>query len=182
MKKLIIATGLLNHIWQSWNQFWRAYWIAHLIGGKDLQNQKIIALQPQLSEPEALYYLLTLIGKRTRGSIGEVKFSYQEATWGDIKTIQDIAAHLSPSNNNIHNVLNAVSLFGMTIEHFQIIRNTQIHISASNMNKLILVTPHYVIVSKPNYPHDILESRELISGKIAIRAWIENMNDFLSYL
>ena len=61
----------------------------------------------------------------------------------------------------------------MTIEHFQIIRNTQIHISASNMNKLILVTPHYVIVSKPNYPHDILESRELISGKIAIRAWIE---------
>lgn len=182
LSKVIVSTGLLNHVWQSWNQFWRAYWVAHLIGGKDLQNNNIRPLQPQLSEAQALYYLLTLIGKKKRYSTGEVKFSYQEATWGDLKTIQDIAVCLSSSSNNINNTLNAASLFGMNIEHFQIIRNAQTHISASNMQKMTLVTPYYVIPSKLKYPHDILDAKELSSGKIAIRSWIENMNDFLAYL
>jgi hypothetical protein len=182
LKKFIVATGLLNHVWQSWNQFWRAYWLAHLMGGKDLQNNKITPIQPHLSESQALYYLLTLIGKRKRGSTGEVNFSYQEATWGDLKTIQDIAICLSSPSNNIINTLNAASLFGMNIDHFQIIRNSQTHISTSNMKKLSLVTPYYIIALNLKYPHDILEAKELSSGKIAIRAWIENMNDFLAYL
>ena len=184
LKKFIVATGLLNHIWQSWNQFWRAYWIAHIIGGKDLQNKKITPLYPHLNEAQALHYLLTLIGKRTRGTIGIVNFSYQEATWGDIKVIQDLATELSPSSNNVNNVLIAASLFGTTIEHFQIIRNAQIHISASNMTTKLRtsVIPYYIITSKIRYPHEIIESREISSGKVAIKAWVETMNDFLSYL
>lgn len=182
LKKFIVATGLLNHVWQSWNQFWRAYWIAHVIGGQDLQNNKIVPLHPNLSEPEALYYLLTLVGNKKKGSTGVVLFSYEEKTWGDLKIIQDLAVHLSSSSNNVNKVLDAASLFGMTIEHFQTIRNSQIHISTSSMNKLKSIVPYYVVASKLKYPHDIIEARELSSGKIAIRAWIENMNNFLAYL
>jgi len=183
LKKFIVATGLLNHIWQSWNQFWRAYWISHIIGGNNLQNQKIIPLNSNLSEPEALYHLLTLIpNKKKRGSKGTVHYSYQEATWGDLKIIEDLAFELSSSSNNISNVSNAVNLFGINIKHFQTVRNAQTHLSASNMKKLSLVTPYYVIGSKPKYPHDIIEAKELVSSKIALRAWIENMNDFLAYL
>jgi hypothetical protein len=182
LKKFIVATGFLNHIWQSWNQFWRAYWVAHIIGGKDLQNNRIMALNPSFDEPHALYHLLTLIRKRTRGSIGTVNYSYQEVTWGDLKTIEELAFAIQLPNNNVHRALNAASLFGVTIEHIQIIRNAQIHISNSNMNKLRSVTPNYVISSNPKYPHEILEAREMISGKVAMKAWIENMNDFLNYL
>jgi len=185
LKKFIVATGLLNHIWQSWNQFWRAYWIAYIIGGQDLQNRKIVPLCSNLSEPEALYYLLTLIGKKKKDSMGSIRSSHEESvTWGNLKTIQDLAAQiqsLSPTSN-VSNALNAASLFGMTIEHFQTIRNSQIHISTSNMNKLRSVVPYYLISSKPKYPHEIIEARELSSGKIAIRAWVENMNNFLTYL
>ncbi|WP_009630548.1 hypothetical protein [Synechocystis sp. PCC 7509] len=180
-RKFIVATGLLNHIWQNWNQFWRAYWLAHMIGGRDLKNNQIIPLFSNLSEPQALYHLLTLIGKKTRGSTGSVMASYQEATWGDIKIIQDLALALSSTRNSVSNVLNAASLFSLTIEHIQIIRNAQIHISKSNMNKLTSVVPYYLI-SKPKYPYDIIEAKELSSGKTAINAWVENMNDFLNYL
>ena len=182
LRKLIVATGLLNHVWQTWNQFWRSYWIAHIIGGRDLQNNKIIALNPSLNEPQALYYLMTLIGKRKSGTTGVINSSYQEATWGNLKAIQDLAHKINSPNNNVNNALNAASLFGITIEHFQIIRNAQIHISSSNMHKVGSVTPYYVIPSKPRYPHDILEAKEIVSGKIAIKAWIETMNNFLNYL
>jgi len=182
LKKFIVATGLLNHVWQSWNQFWRAYWIAHIIGGRDLQNNKILPSHPHLSEPEALYYLLTLTGKKKKGSTGFVHSSHEESTWGNIKTIQDLVIHIPSESINVNNVLNAASFFGNTINHLQIIRNAQIHISTSNMKKLVSVIPYYVIASQPQYPHDILEARELVSGKVAIRVWIEGMNSFLTYL
>lgn len=183
LKKFIVATGILNHVWQSWNQFWRAYWIAHIIGGRDLQNNRIVPSHPHLSEPEALYYLLTLLpGKKKKGSTGSVRSSRKESTWGDIKIIQELAFHVSSPSNNVSNALNAASLFGTTIDHFQTIRNAQIHISNSNMNDLKSVVSYYVIASKPKYPHDIIEARELSSGKVAIRAWIEDMNNFLAYM
>lgn len=183
LRKFIVATGLLNNVWQSWNNFWRAYWIVHIVGGQDFQHNKILPLIPGLSEPEALYHLLTLIGKKKRGSSGIIVSSRQEATWGDIRIIQDLAVHLSnPTINNVSNVLNAASLFGTTIEHVQTIRNAQIHLSASNMNDLSLVIPYYVISSRPKYPHDIIDSREINSGKVALKAWVENMNNFLAYL
>ena len=50
------------------------------------------------------------------------------------------------------------------------------------MNDLKSVVSYYVIASKPKYPHDIIEARELSSGKVAIRAWIEDMNNFLAYM
>ena len=182
LKKFIVATGLLNHVWQSWNQFWRAYWIAHIIGGQDLQNNKILPSHPHLSEPEALYYLLTLVGKKKRGSTGFVHSSHEESTWGNIKTIQDLASSISLPSNNVSNALSAASLFGTTIEHFQAVRNAQIHVSTSNMNKLTSVVSYYVIASKPKYPYDIIEARELSSGKVAIKVWIDDMNTFLTYM
>jgi len=181
-RKFILATGILNHIWQSWNHFWRAYWLAHLTGGYDCKNKKISPLRCGMSEPEALYHLLTLIGKKKAGSSGSVKHSHEEATWGDIKIIQDLAVYLATPTNNVINASTAASLFGLTVKHIQQVRNSQIHISMSNMVRLSSdVVPHYVI-SKPKYPHDIIEAKEISSGKIAINYWIENMNGFLNYL
>lgn len=181
-RKFILATGILNHLWQSWNHFWRAYWLAHVIGGYDCRNQKILPVRCGISEPEALYYLLTLIGKKKAGSLGTVNFSYEEATWGDIKIIQDLAVALTKPTNNVIAASSASSLFGLTVKHIQQVRNAQIHISMSNMIKLSTDVVPYYVISKPKYPHDIIEAKELSSGKIAIKSWIENLNGFLNYL
>jgi hypothetical protein len=181
-RKFILATGILNHLWQSWNHFWRAYWLAHITGGYDLRNKKIFPLCCGMSEPKALYYLLTLIGKKKAGTVGTVNSSHQEATWGDIKIIQDLAVRLATQTNNVSNVSTAASLFGLTVKHIQEVRNAQIHISMSNMVKLSSDVVPYYVISKPKYPHDIIEAKEISSGKIAINSWIENMNGFLNYL
>ncbi|MGG6267712.1 hypothetical protein ACQ4M3_11355 [Leptolyngbya sp. AN03gr2] len=182
LKKFIVATGLLNHVWQSWNQFWRAYWLAHVVGGQDCHNKKIVPLQPNLDESQALWYLLTLAGKKPRGSTGNIRSSHQEITWGSFKLIQDLAVEISSPHNTVSNALSAASMFGTAVEHLQTVRNAQIHISMSNMNNLTSVTSSYVIVSKPKHPHEILEAREFSTGRIAIRAWVEDMSDFLMSL
>lgn len=123
-----------------------------------------------------------MINKRKAGSSGTVNFSYEEATWGDIKTIQDLAAKLATPTNNVSNASTAASVFGLTVKHIQTVRNAQIHISRSNMVKLLSDVVPYYVISKPKYPHDIIEAKEISSGKIAINSWFKNMNGFLNYL
>lgn len=182
LKKFMLATGVLNHIWQSWNSFWRCYWIAHVAGGKDLKSCSIAPLKPGFTEPQAIYHLLMLLGRKKAGSTGLVLSSKEEVTWGHLRTIQDLAYQLQSPANNIADALSASTLFGSKIDHFQSIRNAQIHISTSNMKGLSSVIPYYVVSSKPKYPYEIIEAREITSGKVAIKAWVENMNDFIGYL
>lgn len=184
IKKYIFATGVLNQIWQSWNYFWRSYWLAYVIGGKDLQNHRIISpIYPYYRESQALYYLLTLLGKRKANSQGSIIGSYQEATWGDFIVLQNLASQLSSHHTDIARVLSAFTLFGDSVQHFQIVRNAQVHISTSNMDKIIhTVVPSYVISSKIKYPHEILEARKLRSARPAINDWIYDMDQFLQEL
>lgn len=173
------SVSTLNAIWQMWNSYWRTYWLTILLGGKDINNIIIPplagALPRHAKEEEAAYYLLYLLGRR-RNPNGRILGSYQEATWGDKNVIEELSIQLMGPANNI---VNALTVYGDSILHLQIVRNAAIHLDKYNINKVKSdILPHYII-RDIKYPTDILYADEFISGKLAIKSWIENLNAFL---
>ena len=170
----IYSSGLLNYFWHSWNRFWRVYWLCHIIGGKDFNNNRVIGSR-RYSEPEALFYMLFLLGKRHTAH-GRVSGSYQEPTWGDIKIIEDLSIRLFGPGSKI---LSALSVFGDTVKHLQWTRNASIHIDNNNVNKIkYYIIPHYNI-TRIKYPTDVLFSRCLTNNKITFKSWIDELRSFL---
>ncbi|HPG41456.1 MAG TPA: hypothetical protein PLP19_19550 [bacterium] len=179
-KNFIFASGVINFLWQSWNRFWRNFWLAYLLGGEDLKKQQIISV-PSFSgknEFEAIHYILYLIGKRKTPS-GMISASYQEPTWGDVDCITKISTNLSEPGTDVDiikiQVLNALSVLGDTPRHLQIVRNTSIHLNWENITNLHnRVLPFYAI-SNINYPTEILYSKEIRTSKIAIQHWVDDL-------
>lgn len=172
------ASGIVNMMWQSWNRFWRTFWMAQIFGGFSLDNKKIVPLhlsRAVKNENEAIFYVLFLLGKKRYPS-GAIIGSYQEPTWGSVQTIQEIAAQWP---NKFDHILNALSVYGTTIKHFQIVRNAIIHIDNDNMyNIKVGVMPHYRI-SNIMHPVDILFSKNISTGKTAIVTWEQELRAML---
>lgn len=180
-KKLVIASGVLNTIWNRWNNFWRLYWLAYLNGGYNFNQTKISPLEPTKTISQSLYYMLYLVKKRNTPN-GSITNSYQEATWGNIQKIQDIASALVQQNNNINQVLLAINSFGRTIEHIQIVRNTLIHIDKDNMENVRRKVVPYYLIAKLKTPYALIESKEIQTQKMALKFWVDEMNGFLNFL
>jgi hypothetical protein len=183
----IITTGYLNYYWQSWNKFWRSFWLAYIIGGFDLSRVPINPhpLLPGATSSEAIHYLLFLLGKK-RVPHGSVRGSFEEPTWGDLSIIRNIAAYSHPTGSAIADislkVIGALNVLGDTPKHFQKVRNCSIHLDHDNMHDLnISVKPHYVIRSI-NYPTDIIFSREIITGKKAVQHWVDELLAVISII
>lgn len=175
---IIWSTGLLNHLWQAWCCFWRYYWLAYVQGGRDAGGSIIRGAYPGVSEAEAIYQMLVLAGKRRAGSYGAISSSHQEATWGDIQRIQDIANGLLSSYPSLSYVQSAASLHGQSIAHLQIIRNSQTHPSRSGQANTLMLAPHYLVRSSRFTPSELIYSREIRSGRVAILHWIESIIAF----
>lgn len=179
-RDFIFASGILNFLWQSWNRYWRTFWLCYLLGGEDFKKNKIFAIPSLLnkSEAEAIYYTLYILGKRDRPS-GSISGSFQEPTWGDINVIIRIASQVSLPGTQIDtikiNVLNALSILGDTLKHFQIVRNASVHLDKYNIDNIKNdVVPHYTI-SKFKYPTEILYAKELRTNKIAYQHWADDL-------
>lgn len=176
----LINTGIINYLWQAWNNFWKHFWLVYLLGGYDLKNNSVNSI-PSLvgkSEKEAIHYLLFLLGKR-QNPIGRISGSYQEPTWGDTTTITNICTSNLPPNSDIayisQCVLNAISVLGDTPKHFQKVRNCSIHLDTDTIEIVKnSVQPRYRI-SKIKYPTDILFSKEIYTDKIAIQHWVDEL-------
>lgn len=175
-ERFISATGVINHIWQSWNRFWRNYWLTFLYGGTNLCKRSLpVAIVPRtLDEMSAISHFLVVSGIRSRPLRGY----FQEPTWGDIDFILKcaLAANtLHPMSGFGTPVLNAFSVVGNTPKHFQIVRNASVHFCGHSMKDVQAnIVPHYLI-SKLVYPTDIIFSKELVSKKQAINLWLDDL-------
>lgn len=176
----IVNTGLLNYLWQAWNNFWKYFWLAYLLGGNDLKNNTIrsIPILTGKSHSEAIHFVLYLLGKR-RNPVGSIHGSYLEPTWGDSKNIINICTSNLPINSDIYNishrVLNALSVLGDTPQHFQKVRNCSIHPDKDTIDIIKnSVLPRYRIRNM-KYPTDILFSKELFTDKLAFKHWVDDL-------
>lgn len=176
----IFISGLLNFLWQSWNRFWRIFWLTYLSGGLDYRRNHISRI-PQFqgkTENEILYYILYILGKRNNPT-GSIVASYQEPTWGDIDTIINLANRLCFPGESIEliriNVLSSFSVLGDTPKHFQTVRNASVHLDIDNINKVISTVIPYYTVSQINYPTEILFANDLRSNKIAYQQWLDDL-------
>lgn len=174
----MFVTGNLNLMWQSWNRFWRIYWLAQIFGGVKMDKSKIVPLSLSYkfqTENEAIFYLLFLLGKK-RYPRGVISGSHQEPTWGAPKVIEDIALLWS---NDFSHVLNALSIYGDIIKHFQIVRNAAIHTDKDNINNVKINVMPYYRVTNISHPVDILFSDSLTTGKPALVTWREDLRAML---
>lgn len=171
-------SGLLNGIWQSWNKFWRTFWLVHILGGEDRDKNFIAGTFPRLTINEAVYYILYVLGRRQSPS-GSIGGSYLEPTWGDNQVIQTIASNFSHPSANFNNILNGFTIYGLTLKHMQIVRNASIHLDEDNMRRVKSDVLPYYSLSRINNPCNIMFSREISSGKIAIEKWQEELIAYL---
>jgi hypothetical protein len=172
------SSGVVNHIWQAWCRFWRYYWLVHIQGGRGTSGIFISGSHPGLAEPEAVYQILILAGRKKIGTKGRITSSYQEVTWGDIQKIQDIANSLLPAYPNLVTVQLAATIHGQSIGHLQVVRNCHIHPSQSSRANTHALAAHYLVKSSRFTPSELVLSTEIKSGRMAIVQWVESIIDF----
>jgi hypothetical protein len=178
-EQYVISSGVLNFIWNSWNVFWRDYWICHVSGGIDFHKNPINGIYPRYNEKQCCHFLLYKLGKRNNHNYGDsITASYQEATWGDPLVIQKIAFELIPNHPQMTTLLGILSIYQTEIEHFQKIRNTFIHLNKDNINGLNSLSGYYVF-SATQRLIDILESRSTSSGTRCFDHLNQNMTGLL---
>lgn len=175
-KLFIFSSGFINSLWQAWNRFWRTYWLANIFGGVDIHRNWISPQEKFISENDSVLMLSYLLkNRKIPKSFQQYKY-ITEPTWGSEKVL----FHLS----NIYNlpgskIINVLGVYSKTIKHFQIVRNVSIHLSGSSINELINIVSPYYIISKINYPTDILFSKRMPGKKIAIMNWKEELVAFI---
>jgi len=171
----IHSCGILNFIWQSWNHFWRIYWLAHVFGGRGYQKLIIrntlgFPIMPK-DEGAAIFQIFTQSGFNTKRFKGTIPF-HNEPTWGSINTIEKIAMRFSTPGTQ---VLSALSVFGQSAEHLQAVRNCSIHIGKSGIVNLKSHVLPYYSLSNFKYPTEIMYADELGSSKMAIVSWTDEI-------
>lgn len=175
----VISSGVLNFIWNSWNNFWRDYWICHVVGGIDFQKNPVLGIYPEYNDKQSCHFLLYKLGKRRNHNFGDsITGSYQEATWGDPQVIQKIAFKLIPNYPQMTTLLGILSSYQTEIEHFQKIRNAFIHLNRDNVKGLKRLTGYYIFSASLRLI-DILESQSSTSGTRCFDHLNENMKGLL---
>jgi len=183
-KALIFETGIINLIWQSWNSFWRVYWLSEILGGIDINNKKIIPYAPSLSEEEAVFFLIN-------GAIGgRIKHS-AETSWGDISRLTGIAKKMYqidgkliptiPVSIKALNISSAVGLLGNSLEHLQLVRNCSVHLDEFNAKRVTTILTYYSLPSY-KYPTDLFFAQKISDGKKAIISWQEELTTLLTLI
>lgn len=173
LDKSLYATGLLNWLWDSWNNYCRTWWLIHLCGGKNKYGVFVGPIHSS-NTSQSLYYMLHLAGKRSKPT-GVVTGTYQEATWGDPNIIAKMASNL-PSLGITP--LSLLTSFGQGIKHLQLTRNSAIHPSSSSINQFHSEVIPFYSGANIKYPTDILLSTELTTRRPAILFWLEELEGF----
>ncbi len=181
-ERLTYTAGVLNSIWNLWNNFWREYWIAHIIGGININGSSVIPLYPNFNKKQAVFFLLIKLGKKSNNRIGDsIIGSFQEPTWGDINIIEKLAAGLLPNHANLSILLGLIGHYRIQVEHFQQIRNSFIHLNNENISKLKNIQSHYIFNSSQKLI-DILEAETLSGNNKCFEDLIDNMKGLIMNL
>ena len=183
-KSFTFQTGVVNSIWQTWNSFWRTYWLAEVLGGIDILNKPIVPFAPHLTEEEAVSFILT-------GVIGGKKKNSEEKSWGDIPRLTGIAKKMYqldgklvptiPISIKAQTVSSAISLLGNSVDHLQLVRNCSIHLDEFNAKRIGTITAYYTLPTY-KYPTDFVFAKNINDGKKAIVCWQEELTTLLSFM
>ena len=175
--KLKLA-GTINCIWQSWNRFWRQYWVSSFTGFIDLSGAKCSGngLLISNSDSEIIYYLLYLLGKRNRAA-GRIAGSFQEITWGTSDNIVDIALAISERCGRHSHIPALASMFARSVNHLHLTRNCVIHLNSYNMRQLRSVVPFYSL-SNIFHPTELLFTSEIGSSVDVYKKWIRDLQGY----
>lgn len=181
-EQLVYSAGVLNFIWNQWNNLWREYWLVHISGGYDFSNSYIGPIRNNYNDKQSCHYLLFLAGKTRRHRPGDaVVGTHQEATWGDPRIIAEIATGLMPDHPHMGYLLGLLGHYQIYLEHFQKIRNSFIHLNNENVKKLELITPYYSFSAGQGLI-DILEAIDIASSIRCFDNLLDNMDGFLTHL
>lgn len=181
-EQLVLSAGVLNFIWNHWNNFWRDFWIAHVSGGFDFNGDPITPIHVNYNDKQSCHYLLYACGKRNNHAAGSSIIGvHQEATWGDPNIISNIATRIIPHHSYMNYVLGLLGHYQTTIEHFQKIRNSFIHLNNENIYNLNSLTGYYRF--NPNQGLiDILETTDIASSNRCFDNLVDNMNGLIQNL
>ncbi len=177
--KLSYTAGVLNAIWNIWNNFWREYWIAHVVGGVYINNLVITPIHQYFSKKQAIFFLLIKLGKRSNNRLGDsIIGTHQEPTWGDANIIEKLAIELLQSHSHLRQLLNLIGYYRIQVEHFQQIRNSFIHLNNENISKLKNIQNRYVFNASQKLI-DILEANILGGSETCFENLVANMKGFI---
>lgn len=181
-EQITLTVGVLNFIWNHWNNFWRDYWLAHVSGGLDLSNVPITPIYSNYSDKQSCHYLLHACGKRRTHNPGDfIIGTHQEATWGDPNIITGIATSISLHHPNMTYLLGLIGHYQTYIGHFQTIRNTFIHLNNENVYNLNSLTGYYSFTANQGLL-DILEATEIVTTTRCFDNLLDNMTGFIDNL
>lgn len=181
-EQLVYSAGVLNFIWNQWNNLWRDYWIAHVSGGYNFNDSPITPILNNYNDKQSCHYLLFLAGKTRRHRAGDaVLGTHQEATWGDPIIITRVATSLISHHPHMTYLLGLLGHYQTYLEHFQKIRNSFIHLNNENIKKLELITSYYSF-SVGQELIDILEATDIASSVRCFDNLLDNMEGFLTHL
>ncbi|WP_421918469.1 hypothetical protein [Marinifilum sp.] len=177
--QIIASSGVLNSIWNNWNNFWREFWIAYVKGGYDFSQNRIAPIYPNYTDKQACHYLLYLCGKRRRHNVGDsITYNNQEATWGDPNIISSLATGLVRHHSYMNYVLGVLNHYQIPIMHLQKIRNTFIHLNSENVNNLNTISSYYSF--SPNQDLiDILDARDIGANVRCFDNLVSNMKGMI---
>lgn len=180
--QLTVTAGILNFVWNHWNNFWRDFWLAHASGGYDFLGNRIVPIRNNYTDKQSLHYLLYLCGKRRTHIIGDSLNSvHQEATWGDPAIIAHIATGMITHHPYMNYVLGILSHYQTHIQHFQRIRNSFIHLNNENISHLNSLKPYYIFDTH-HHLIDILETTEITTSIRCYEYLLDNMTGMLRNL
>ena len=180
-KSFVFQSGVINSIWQSWNLFWRTYWLAEVLGGIDIQNNPIIPHASHLTEEEAVSFLHT-------GIVGGRKKHSEEKSWGDTPRLTGIAKKMYqldgklvptiPISIKAQRISSIISLLGNSVDHLQLVRNCSIHLDEFNAKRMKTIIVYYAMPTS-KYPTDFVFAKNIADGKKAIVSWKEELTTIL---
>ncbi|MDR6733477.1 hypothetical protein J2X77_000318 [Sphingobacterium sp. 2149] len=182
---LVTASGVINVIWNNWNNYWREFMLSHINGGFYIDNTRLVKQFPY-NDNVAICYLCYLhkntVHRHTPSHT--LSGSHLELTWGDIDKIEDMLFKLLnqfPVNRHLNYVLSLVGSYKTEIKHFQKIRNGFIHLNNSKILDFQNLRSHYLF-SSSHKPIDIIESIHMGSNDRCMNHLLNNMRGFLIQL
>ena len=178
----VTTTGVLNALWQAWNNLCKSYWKIFIYGGQLSHVSTILPFTYArrglvASDDEHLLYSFlypTRPGYYQRQYHNQRIEQYREPSWGRRDLLSQIATYYQNIYPQIASLLGALSLAGNAIDHLQYVRNASVHINNASLEKLQQLAPFYSVRTM-RYPSDYAFAVNIRTGKLAVEYWIDEL-------
>jgi len=138
---LCVLEGVLSRVWQIWCDFCRSALIESCMGTTDISGNVIAALPGAASEFHVSAAAIRAKKSQTVSWTHTNSVLRHEPTWGDVDSLLDIIAGISPTNSVQLNGMCTMASKGA--KFLQLARNAAAHDNVQNRNELLLNSSAY---------------------------------------